>query len=175
MKTTLLSLRSSYFIGRLRPFISRAAAFIARSATCLVRAGFKPAPYRRTAVRLYCLLQTVQTWRATSLLLLLLATAPAFAQTPHLLVCAGQGFMITSKADAQSISGGVTYTWYVSKDNGAPASITNSNAAFISIPEGRPAGTYAYVRMVASAECQDGVPANTFTVVVKPCTPTPAA
>ena len=39
MKTTLLSLRSSYFIGRLRPFISRAAAFIARSATCLLPAA----------------------------------------------------------------------------------------------------------------------------------------
>ena len=118
----------------------------------LVRAGLKPAPY--------------------CLLLLLLATAPAFAQ---MTVCANQGFMITSKVDAAAISGGVTYTWYVSKDNGASSSITDSNTASLSMPLGKAAaGTYAYVRWVASDACPDGVPSNTYTVVVvpKPTTPT---
>ena len=114
-----------------------------------VRAGFKPAPY--------CLL-----------LLALLLLLPLALGAQNLTVCAGEGFMITSKADAQSISGGVTYTWYVSKDNGAPASITNSNAAFISIPEGRPVGTYAYVRRVASDACMGGASTTPYTVVVHP-------
>ena len=99
-------------------------------------------------------------------LLLLLATAPAFAQTPDLQVCEGQGFMLTSKADAQSISGGVTYTWY---ENGIP--IDDSNTPSISIPEGREASTYKYVRWVASDACSDGVPSNTYTVVVYNCVP----
>ena len=113
--------------------------------------------YRRTAVRLY-----------HCLLLLLLATAPAFAQTtPNMEVCAGQGFMLTSKADAQSIDGSLTYTWKVSVDDGTPEPIPNSNTAALTIAAGiDEAGTYAYVRWVASDACPDGVPSNTFTVVV---------
>ena len=126
----------------------RTAAFIARRAFIRTRSGF----IARSAFIL-----------GGGLLLLPLA---GMAQAPNLQVCANKGFMLTSKADAVSISGGVTYTWYVSKDNGAPASITNSNAAFISIPEGRPAGTYAYVRVAAGDACPKGIPANTFTVVV---------
>ena len=76
--------------------------------------------------------------------------------------------MLTSKADAASISGGVTYTWYESFNDGAPSSITNSNAAALTIAAGKSeAGTYAYVRMVASDACSD-VPSNTYTVLVKP-------
>ena len=110
----------------------------------------------------------VETWRATSLLLLLLllATAPAFAQ---MAVCAGKGFMLTSKADAESISGGVTYTWHESF-NGGSTSITNSNTAALTIAAGKSeAGTYAYVRMVAGADCGTPVPSNTYTVVVYNC------
>ena len=148
MKTTLLSLRSSYFI-------SRAAAFIARRATCLllVRAGFKPAPYRRTAVRLY------------HCLLLLLLPLAAFAQ---MTVCAGQGFMITSKADAQSISGGVTYTWHVSVNDGSYTVVDGQTAASLPVPDGQSeAGTYAYVRYAAGDACPNGVPTTPYTVVVQ--------
>ena len=122
-----------------------------------VRAGLKPTPYcklyRRTAVRLY-----------HCLLLLLL---PLAGMAQDLTVCANQGFMLTSKADAQSISGGVTYTWYVSKDGGAASSITDSNTPSLTVVDGKEAGTYAYVRMVASDACSD-VPSNTFTVAVRP-------
>ena len=143
MKTKSFIARRA-FIGRLRPFISRAAAFIARSATCLVRAGLKPAPY--------------------CLLLLPLA---AFAQA-DLTVCAGQGFMLTSKADAASISGGVTYTWYESYD-GETKAMDKSNTPALTIAAGKSAaGTYKYVRWVASDACPAGVPSNTFTVAVNP-------
>ena len=113
--------------------------------------------------------KTVQTWRATSLLLLLLATAPAFAQTPDLTVCAGQGFMITSKADAQSISGGVTYTWQVSVNNGSYTVVPDQTAASLPVPSGLSvAGTYAYVRYAASDACPGGVSTTPYTVVVHP-------
>ena len=107
----------------------------------------------------------VQTWRATSLLLL--ATAPAFAQME---VCAGEGFMITSKADAQSISGGVTYTWHESTDGGGTYEVVKGQtAASLPVPDGQSeAGTYAYVRYAASDACPGGVPTKPYTVVVNP-------
>ena len=135
---------------------------------CLVRAGFKrPLLPGTGGFQTRPLLQTVQTWRATSLLLLLLATAPAFAQTPNLEVCAGDGFMITSKADAQSISGGVTYTWQVSVNNGSYTVVPDQTAASLPVPSGLSvAGTYAYVRYAASDACPNGVPTKPYTVVV---------
>ena len=131
---------------------------------CLVRAGFKPAPYCLVRAGFkpapYCLLLL--------LLLLLLATAPAFAQTPNLEVCAGDGFMITSKADAQSISGGVTYTWQVSVNNGSYTVVPDQTAASLPVPLGKSAGTYAYVRYAAGDACPNGVSTTPYTVLVKP-------
>ena len=130
---------------------SRASLLLLATAYCLVRAGLKPAPY--------CLLL---------LALLLLLPLAAFAQ-PDLTVCANQGFMLTSKADAQSISGGVTYTWYESYNNATAGSITNSNTPSLTVADGKEeAGTYKYVRWVASDACPDGVPSNTYTVLVNP-------
>ena len=124
---------------KLKSFIGRLRPFISRAAAFIAR-------------------------RATCLLALLLATAPAFAQME---VCAGQGFMLTSKVDAQSISGGVTYTWHESFNDDTPSSIPNSNTPALAIAAGKSAaGTYKYVRWVASDACPGGVPSNTFTVVV---------
>ena len=135
-------MKTKSFIAR-RAFIGRLRPFISRAAAFIAR-------------------------RAICLLALLLATAPAFAQTPNLLVCADQGFMITSKADAASISGGVTYTWQVSVNDGSYTVVQGQTAASLPVPSGQSeAGTYAYVRMVASDACSD-VPSNTFTVAVRP-------
>ena len=119
---------------------------------CLVRAGFKPAPYRRTAVRLYCLL------------LLLLATAPAFAQTPDLLVCAGKGYTLMSAPDKDAAgTSPLTFTWYEKAGSGAYNSIAATAASSYYVDAKNTGGTYSYVRKAANAECQGGVPSNTYT------------
>ena len=115
----------------------------------------------------------VQTWRATSLLALLLATAPAFADAPQdtdlLYVCAGKGYKLTSGRKATSSDESpLTYTWYVSVNNGTPSSITNSDAASITVTadNNNTAGTYAYVRTVKGENCPNELPSNTYTIVV---------
>jgi hypothetical protein len=81
-----------------------------------------------------------------------------FAQ--NLSVCAGKGFTLTNTAPAQVMAPPVSYTWY---EDGKP--LTSSNAATYHI-SGKQAGTYHYVRKAFSTDCPDGVPSNTFTVVV---------
>ena len=82
-------------------------------------------------------LQTVETWRATSLLLLLLATAPAFAQdAPQedadlLYVCAGKGYKLFPDPERGATGSALTYTWHVnySGNNNGFQALDNSNAA----------------------------------------------
>ena len=54
------------------------------------------------------------------------------------MVCAGQGFVLISKADGESISGDVTYTWHESFD-GSAFILMDGSAATITV-----AGTYTY-------------------------------
>jgi hypothetical protein len=76
-------------------------------------------------------------------------------------VCAGQSYTIFSAAEATGASS-VTYTWY---ENGEPVPNSNTASLEVTAAEATP-GTYSYVRMAANDDCADGVPSNTFTVVV---------
>jgi hypothetical protein len=57
----------------------------------------------------------------------------------------------------------VTYQWY---EDGVL--LTGETGALLIIPAGKAAGTYAYWRVAANADCPTGVPSNTFTVRVNP-------
>jgi hypothetical protein len=104
-------------------------------------------------------------------LFIILCPGALSAQTP-LQVCAGQGYIIKSNAEAIGASP-VTYTWYESTNGGAMTGISGS-ASSLSMPEGKAEpGTYTYVRMAANEECSDGVMSNTFTVVVHALPETP--
>ena len=124
----------------------RASLLLLATAYCLVRAGLKPAPY--------CLL--------------LLATAPAFAQA-DLTVCAGKGYTLQS-ASGKGAAGAspLTFTWYVSYNNNNDTEISDSNAESITIPGKSDPGTYAYTRKVASVDCPGGVFTKPYTVLVHP-------
>jgi hypothetical protein len=99
--------------------------------------------------------------------MLLCTVTPAPAQTPDLYVCGeNKGFMLRSAEDADGVKP-ITYTWY---ENGS--TITTGNAASLSLPEGRPAGTYAYVRVAANGFCT--LPSNTYTVAVQAAPAAPA-
>ena len=94
----------------------------------------------------------------------LLLPAPAMAQTFTIYTCDDVGYTLVSDEDAVSASAApVTYTWY---ENGEP--LPNSNTPSIGFPEGKPVGTYTYVRKAANEECTD-VPSNTYIVVVSLC------
>ena len=127
------------------------ASLLLATAYCLVRAGFKPAPY--------------------CLLLLLLATAPAFADAPQdtdlLYVCAGKGYKLTSVRKAEGSA--LTYTWHRDSGDGKGfQAIQDSNADSytVSATANNTAGTYAYVRTVKGENCPNELPSNTYTIVV---------
>ena len=177
MKTKSFIARRA-FIGRLRPFISRAAAFIARRATCLVRAGFKPAPYCLVRAGLkpapYCLVRAGLKPAPYYCLLALLLLLPlaAFAQEPNMTLCESKGYTIRSAPGKEAAGIGdspLTFTWYESADGGANYTVMSGfNTETIYIQGGRPAGTYMYTRNVASAECLEGVHTKPYTVLVHP-------
>jgi hypothetical protein len=96
------------------------------------------------------------------LCLLLTATAPAHAQA-DLTLCEGRGFTLTSTAAGPDALGPITYTWYNLTD--PAASFTEgTNAATLTVPAGKPAGTYAYVCEVANSAC--ALTSSSFTVEV---------
>jgi hypothetical protein len=82
------------------------------------------------------------------------------AQPYDLTVCGeNKPFSLVSVEPAEG-PGVITYTWY---ENGG--TITG-NEASICITEGRPAGTYAYVRKASSDACPGEVASNPYTVEV---------
>jgi hypothetical protein len=83
-----------------------------------------------------------------------------FAQPVDLQVCYGKGYTLQSTAAAPAI-GATSYTWY---EDGKL--LDGKTASSLTIPAGKAAGAYAYVRVAANAECPTGVPSNTFTVRV---------
>jgi hypothetical protein len=85
--------------------------------------------------------------------------APCLAQNP-LLVCNSKGFTLTS-VEAANGAKNVTYKWY---ENGTEQ--TSKTDATLHVNSGKTAGTYEYVRKAFSEDCPEGVPSNTFTVVV---------
>jgi hypothetical protein len=98
---------------------------------------------------------------------LLLIAAPALAQPYDLTVCGeNKPFSLVSVEPAEG-PGVITYTW---DENDIP--MDNSNTASICITEGRPAGTYAYVRKASSDACPGEVASTPYTVEVV-ATPAP--
>jgi uncharacterized protein (TIGR02145 family) len=87
----------------------------------------------------------------------LLAQAPA-----DLSVCYGKGYTLNSTADAPPF-GATSYSWYEDGDL-----LADKNEVSLSIPAGKPLGTYAYWRMAANDDCPEGIASNTFTVTVNP-------
>jgi hypothetical protein len=92
---------------------------------------------------------------------LLLTALPAAAQYIDLQVCGEfRAFSLVSTQPAEGV-GEITYKWY---ENNIP--MDNSNTASICITEGRPAGTYAYVRKASNEACPEEAASNTYTVEV---------
>jgi hypothetical protein len=111
--------------------------------------------FRKNTMDCFGLLRKLAVLAMTAVLLLT-ATAPAFAQ---LQVCANQGFSLVSAEPASGIEP-ITYEWY---ENSIP--ISNSSTASISIPAGKAeAGMYEYVRVARNAACE--LSSNTYTVEV---------
>ena len=96
---------------------------------------------------------------------LFIGLAPCLAQ--DLLVCNSKGFTLKSDAAANSVKQ-VSYKWYEGNTEQ-----TGQSDATRHIDAGKAPGTYQYVRKAFSEDCTEGVPSNTFTVVVlEPATPT---
>jgi hypothetical protein len=100
---------------------------------------------------------------------LLLTALPALAQPYDLQMCGEyRAFSLVSLEPAEGV-GEITYKWY---ENDIP--IDNSDTASICIAEGRPAGTYAYVRKASSEACPEEAASTPYTVEVlaAPAAPT---
>lgn len=101
----------------------------------------------------------------------LYSVSPVLAQTPSLLVCSDKGYTLTDVTTASGTS--VSYKWYEKVNDEDFTEVSKETSASLHLAAKTDAGTYAYVRMAFGEECTDGVPSNTYTVVVlKPTVPT---
>jgi uncharacterized protein (TIGR02145 family) len=104
-----------------------------------------------------------KTFRRSSLLLLLMSPLALSAQVD---ICTGTSYTIASVVPASADGGAtITYRWL---ENGQV--VNNATAATYTVPAGKAAGYYAYVRQAKTAGCDEWQPSNEFTVTVFACT-----